>query len=158
VSDYPDHEPRGVKPEVKPYIGATGKSAHIGATVPDGWMNPAVTGMVLSPADPFEKACIDIVAMNRRKRADYSEDGDIFSSFGYTSSVVGFDNRWQSAIFNCAQKLARIGALTKNGRLKQTRNEAVEDTLLDNAVYGVIAYAIYLQDNNIDVEVPDAEA
>lgn len=111
--------------------------------------------MDLDPNDPFEAALIPMVETNRRKRADYAADGDPFSNFRITSGFAGFENAWLSALFNCQQKLARITALRKNGRLAEPKNEAVEDTLLDNAVYGVIALAIYRQSNPVAPEVGD---
>jgi len=100
----------------------------------------------LDSSDPFEAALIPMVRTNRSKRGDYALDNDIFSNFNSTSNFAGFENRWMSALFNCSQKLARITSLRANGRLKNPNNEAVEDTLLDNAVYAVIALAIYRED------------
>jgi hypothetical protein len=99
----------------------------------------------LDPSDPFEAALIPIVETNRRKRADYALDGDPFSNFRGTAEFIGRPT-WVSPLFNCAQKLERVKSLMANGRLDDPRNEAVEDTILDNAVYGVIAWAIYRHD------------
>lgn len=106
------------------------------------------TVTTLDSQDPFEKAILDIVKMNRKKRADYALDGNPFSNFEFTSSVMGMGGAEESAIFNVAQKLARLSSLRGNRRLPQ--NEAVEDTYLDLAVYGVIAYAIYLARRSAD--------
>jgi hypothetical protein len=99
--------------------------------------------VTLDPRDPFDRALIPMVLTNRAKRRDYAEDGSPFTNFERTADFAGFEAIWLSALFNCAQKLARITALRKNGRLDDPSNEAVEDTLLDNAVYAVIALAIY---------------
>ncbi len=115
--------------------------------IKDEPLNPvAIDAVALDPNDPFEAALIPMVQTNRKKRADYAHDGDIFSNFDSTSNFAGFETRWMSALFNCSQKLARISALRGNGRLDDPANEAVEDTLLDNAVYGVIALAIFMED------------
>ena len=95
----------------------------------------------LNPSDPFEHALIAIVETQRRKRRDYALDGDPFSNFTATAQFANFKHRWMSPLFNCAQKLARISSLTANERTDAPANEAVGDTLLDNAVYGIIAYA-----------------
>lgn len=108
--------------------------------------DPYAVGLKLDPKDPFESALIGMVETNRKKRKDYALDDDIFSNFDATSVFAGFQNRWMSALFNCSQKLARVTSLRANGRLGDVQNEAVEDTLLDNAVYAVIALAIYRQD------------
>lgn len=102
-----------------------------------------VAKIVLNPGDPFEKVLVGIIETNRRKRADYAADGEIFSNFYDTSHFAGFENAWLSALFNCQQKLSRISSLRSNGRLNDPANEAVGDTLLDHAVYAVIAYAIF---------------
>jgi hypothetical protein len=101
--------------------------------------------IVLDKDDPVEAVLIPIIETNRRKRADYALDGDIFSNFTGTARFAGFEAPWLSALFNCSQKLERISSLRANGRLNDPRNEAVEDTLLDNAVYAIIALAIYKQ-------------
>ena len=112
-------------------------------TLPPGTISSlAESGrIVLNPEDPFEAALVEIVLTNRRKRADYAHDGSPFSNFEFTGGVVGITAS-EAAIFNVAQKLARLSALKANGRTKDPRNEAVDDTYLDLAVYGVIAYAI----------------
>lgn len=102
------------------------------------------SGPVLDPTDPFESALLDIVRMNRRKRADYAADTDVFSNFRFTAPFTRGGPEW-SAVFNVAQKLARLLSLAENGRLEAPENEAVEDTFLDLAVYAVIALAIYRQ-------------
>lgn len=105
-----------------------------------------VQALTLDSQDPFERAVIDLVEMNRRKRADYATDDDVFSNFRSTSDWAGFDYAWESALFNCAQKLERVKSLRENGRLEEPANEAVLDTVLDNAVYGIIAYALALEE------------
>jgi len=93
----------------------------------------------LDPSEPFEAVLIDMVKVNRKKRADYAHDGDPWSNFRFTAGVLGIEPQ-DAAIHNVAQKLARLTALRSNGRDPQ--NEAVLDTYLDLAVYGVIALAI----------------
>lgn len=94
----------------------------------------------LDRSDPFEGALIRIAEMNRRKRADYAREDDIFSNFRFTAGLFGLAVE-EAAMFNVAQKLARISTLRVKAEGPQ--NESVEDTYLDLAVYAVIAYAIY---------------
>lgn len=94
----------------------------------------------LDRSDPFEGALIRIAEMNRRKRADYAREDDIFSNFRFTAGLFGLAVE-EAAMFNVAQKLARISTLRAKG--DEPQNESVEDTYLDLAVYAVIAYAIY---------------
>lgn len=98
----------------------------------------------LDPTDPFERVLIEIVETNRRKRQDYALDGNPFSNFDDTSRNLGIEGftAVDSALFNILQKVARLRSLRANGRLGDPANESVADTLLDLAVYGVIALAI----------------
>lgn len=103
-----------------------------------------MSAITLDPADPFDAVIIQIVETNRRKRADYANDGDIFSNFKTTSTMIGIPGFGpaESALFNVLQKLARLQSLRTNGRMQSTQNETVVDTYLDIAVYAVIMYAI----------------
>lgn len=104
------------------------------------------TVISLNPDDPFEAALIPIVETNRRKRADYAVDGDPFSNFRGTAEFIGRP-AWTSALFNVSQKMERVKSLRANGRADSPANEPLRDTVLDLAVYAVIAWAIYLNDN-----------
>jgi hypothetical protein len=101
--------------------------------------------MTLDPADPFDSALIPIVEMHRKKRKDYAKDGSPFDNFETSSSLIGLEGfgPTESALFNVTQKLARLKSLRQNGRMDDPQNEAVADTYLDLAVYGVLAYAIH---------------
>lgn len=103
--------------------------------------------ITLDPSDPFDAALIPIVLTNRAKRKDYAKDGDPFSNFRDTSALMGLDafTPVEASLFNVTQKLARLKSLRQNGRMNETANEAVGDTYLDLAVYGVITYAIFLE-------------
>jgi hypothetical protein len=104
--------------------------------------------VTLDPDDPFDAALIPIVQTNRRKRADYARDGDPFSSFRTSSSLIGLDGFGpvEAGLFNITQKLSRLKSLRENGRMDDPKNEAVADTYLDLAVYGVLVYAMALQE------------
>lgn len=104
--------------------------------------------ITLDPADPIDAVLIDMVTINRRKRADYAKDSDPLSNFYRTAELMrsrGYQD-WTamtSAEYAIAIKQARMEALRENGRLDKTENESVRDTLLDNAVYSVLLLAIY---------------
>ena len=102
--------------------------------------------ITLDPSDPFDAAIIPIVETNRRKRADYAQDGDPFDNFKTTSGLLGLEGFGpeESALFNILQKVARLKSLRQNGRMEATRNESVSDTILDLATYACILYAIHL--------------
>jgi hypothetical protein len=95
----------------------------------------------LDPADPFEAALIRMVHTNRRKRNDYTVDPKAgpFWNFEQTAAQVGTTPRMVVEM-NIAQKQARLCALWTSGR--EPANEAVDDTILDRAVYSVIALAM----------------
>lgn len=107
-------------------------------------LEPDPSGIYLDSKDPFEAACIEMVQMNRKKRADYAVDGDPFSNFHTTSAMMGISSFGpvEAVLFNLSQKFARLNALRKNGRMDETQNEAVYDTYLDIAVYGTILFAM----------------
>jgi hypothetical protein len=83
-----------------------------------------------------------MLAISTKKRNDYSRTGP-WANFQDTSDFFGL-KKWQSAIFNQIQKLSRVRSLS-DGR--EVMNEPLEDTLLDNANYGVFAYAMYLEES-----------
>lgn len=103
---------------------------------------------LLDPFDPIDTILIDMVRINRRKRADYAKDGDPLSNFFRTAEIMrgkGYAD-WDaltSVEYAIAIKQARLEALRINGRLEQTQNESVRDTLLDGAVYAVLQLAVY---------------
>ena len=106
--------------------------------------------ITLDENDPFECVLVDIIRMNRRKRADYAADADIFSNFRDTASMLGlsgFSER-ESALFNILQKIARLKSLRANGRMDNPNNESVVDTVLDLAVYSVIYLALMREVNS----------
>lgn len=104
--------------------------------------------VMLDIKDPIDSILAEMVKLNRRKRADYAKDSDPLSNFYETAAIMrgkGYAD-WTamtSAEYAIAIKQARLGALRDNGRLDQTQNESVRDTLLDNAVYSVLLLAIY---------------
>lgn len=95
-------------------------------------------GVILNSADPIERVLIDIVNTNRRKRADYAQDGNIFSNFDQAAFAAGVSVE-QGIEYMIATKQARLVALRDNGR--EPQNESVYDTKLDRAVYSIIALA-----------------
>jgi hypothetical protein len=100
--------------------------------------------VTLDPDDPFDAALIPIVQTNRRKRADYANDGDPFDNFKTSSHLLGLDGfgMIEAGLFNVTQKLARLKSLRQNGRMHDTANEGVMDSYLDLAVYAVLVYAM----------------
>jgi hypothetical protein len=104
----------------------------------------AKDSLTLDPNDPFECVLIEMVATNRKKRADYANSSDIFANFRRSAGLIGLAGFGpkEAVLFNIAQKLARLQALRENGRINEPMNETVEDTYLDLAVYGVLLLAL----------------
>lgn len=96
--------------------------------------------MRLNPEDPLEAVLIEMAELSRRKAADYAEQGDRFSNFRRSADQVR-----QPSIVSCevliATKQARLRELLHSG--KAALNESVRDTLIDRAVYSVIAVALF---------------
>jgi len=91
----------------------------------------------------IQRALNEIAELQERKGADYALDTDPWSNFRGTADH--FDLRhYEAAIFNVIQKLQRLKSLRSNGRDPQ--NEAVRDTYKDLAVYGVLAFAMFLDE------------
>lgn len=100
--------------------------------------------MVLTDKDPFDAIIIQMVKVNRAKRADYASGhplGNFFDSAQQLGLTAG-----HSVETLIATKQARLKTLLpklwidpKSGPV----NEPIEDTLLDRAVYSVLALWIW---------------
>lgn len=99
----------------------------------------------LDDTDAFEQVLAEILALNRRKRADYALDGDPWSNFRATADRCGMASPLDAVVFNIEQKLVRLTALKANGR--QPANESVVDTWRDIATYAVIGNVLAGQDH-----------
>jgi hypothetical protein len=95
---------------------------------------------VLDPNDPFEALLIEMVQLNRAKRHDYAGDSDPWQNF-YDSAQQVNGTAGQSVETLIATKQARLRQLLFTGR--SPKNESVRDTILDRAVYSVIALSIF---------------
>lgn len=96
------------------------------------------------PPPPVAKALDTIQTVFTKKNADYAQDANWRSNFADVAAQMGWaDLDAVDALI--AVKQARLKSLRTNGRTPV--NESVADTLLDRAVYAVIALAIYLEDN-----------
>jgi hypothetical protein len=90
--------------------------------------------------DPFDKVLSEIQDINRKKRADYAADSDIFSNFKDVGHQLGA-TAGTAVEAHIATKQSRLRQLLQPGR--EPKNESVRDTLLDRAVYSVIALALH---------------
>lgn len=89
----------------------------------------------------FAKVLEEINEMHRKKQADYGSDNDPFANIR-ASELFGMP-AWLGAVIRANDKISRIQAFSRKGRLA---NETVEDSLLDLAVYAVIALTMYREE------------
>lgn len=90
----------------------------------------------------FTQVLDEIRDMHDKKQADYGSDDDPFANIR-ASELFGMP-AWLGAVIRASDKIARIQAYA---RKKKLANETVEDSLLDLAVYAVIALAMYREEN-----------
>lgn len=100
-----------------------------------------IMSKMLEVPDHLVPALERMLATSLKKRNDYSRVGP-WQNFKDTSAFFRL-KAWQSAIFNCVQKLCRVQSLS-DGR--EVMNEPLEDTLLDFANYALFAYAMFLEE------------
>lgn len=108
----------------------------------------------LNPDNPFEAVLIQMVETHRKKAKDYA-GGDHPNQNFYDSGYQLGQSGGHSVETLIATKQARLRVLlpqfwTGSGT---PSNEGIEDTLLDRAVYAVIALTIW----NEDGYVPDQQ-
>lgn len=107
--------------------------------------NRVTKTVTLSSEDPFEAVIIKMVETNRKKRRDYAGDGHYLSNF-YDSAVQLKLSAGHSVETLIATKQSRLKVLLPNywgGCLDGPSNEPIFDSLLDRAVYSVLAMCIW---------------
>lgn len=82
--------------------------------------------------------------LHDQKQADYGTDNNPFANI-CASEDFGV-NPWVGAVLRGNDKMARIKSFVKNGYLK---NESVEDSLMDLAVYAIIALVLFEQQQGV---------
>jgi hypothetical protein len=104
----------------------------------------------LDPTDPFESILLDMVTLHRKKKADYGSDDNPLSNFDKVAALVPIPE--YDATYDCLtmviRKLSRIENLVnKAGGWKvKAKNESLEDSLIDLAVYSVLLLELYRRD------------
>jgi hypothetical protein len=90
---------------------------------------------------PFVRVLEEIKALHDRKQADYGTDEDPFANVR-ASERFGI-RPWVGALVRLNDKITRLQTFIRKGRLM---NESVEDSLMDIAVYAIIALVLYRED------------
>ena len=93
--------------------------------------------IALNPEDPFEKLLITICELNRRKRADYASDDNIYLNFDRVEDMTGYA-ALQVIETMIGIKTARIRNLEELGT--PPKNESLLDSRLDRATYCILDY------------------
>jgi hypothetical protein len=93
----------------------------------------------------FDKVIEEIVAMHNKKQADYGrpEQGDPFANVR-ASEDFGIPG-WMGAVIRANDKVRRIQKYARGGPMV---NESVEDSMLDAAVYFMIALCLFREEQN----------
>lgn len=99
------------------------------------------TNIELDPEDPFDSIVLAMVKKNREKRADYAGDDHWLQNF-YDSAYQANVTAGTSCEVLIGTKQARLRVLL-SPKAKAPKNESVEDTLLDRAVYSVLALGLW---------------
>jgi len=81
-------------------------------------------------------------ALHDRKQADYGRSDDPFANVR-ASEDFGIAG-WVGAVVRANDKMRRLQAAARGSEMK---NESVEDSLLDLAVYAVIALLLFQEEN-----------
>lgn len=82
----------------------------------------------------------DIAELRARKSHDYSAAQDPFNNLKMCE-VAGIP-AWQGVAIRIGDKLSRIMSFMKQGECK-VKDEAIQDTFLDLAVYGIIGACLF---------------
>jgi hypothetical protein len=98
----------------------------------------------LNADNDFEAVLIEMVELHRRKAQDYASPGEENSNFRDTAHQLNMTSG-HSVELLIATKQARLRVLLPKHWKKEgaPANEPIQDTLLDRAVYSVIALTIW---------------
>ena len=82
--------------------------------------------------------------MSSKKQADYGSNVDPFANVRQGAHDIGLDP-WIGALIRMGDKMRRLQAAARGQNLK---NESVYDSLMDLAVYSLIAIVLYEENNS----------
>lgn len=92
------------------------------------------------PGHPkFYEALGKMALTHALKNLDYG-DGDALGNFKFSESVTGVP-AWIGALIRMTDKWGRIKSIVKRGRAF-VKEESLDDTLLDNAIYSVLVLVL----------------
>lgn len=88
----------------------------------------------------FYELLEEIKALHDKKRHDYAQEADPFANFRL--SELGGIDAWKGIAVRLGDKYSRLMSFIQKGELKYN-DESIKDTLMDNAVYSLIALILY---------------
>ena len=91
----------------------------------------------------FDDILEEVRALHHKKSTDYGRVVDPYANVR-ASEDFGIPG-WVGAVVRQNDKMRRLQKFAQDGYLA---NESVEDSLIDNIVYGVIALALFREENN----------
>lgn len=92
----------------------------------------------------FSDVLKQLLALHKKKSADYGSDTDVFSNVRACESF-GIE-AWKGVVIRLNDKMERIKQFIRKNKLV---NESIEDSFLDMASYAVIAYILYKERKEI---------
>lgn len=101
--------------------------------------------ITLDEKDEFESVLVKMVETRRSKGHDYGDDNDTFSNI--TAAEEFGVPAWRGAAIRLNDKVSRVKSMSRKGVLK---NESIEDSFLDIAVYAIICLIMWRRHANSD--------
>lgn len=108
----------------------------------NGGREPGIS-VTLDSEDEFDALLIPLVMLQRKKRADYANDQDIYANF--RANAAALDLPGYTALQDCLSMVTRKVGRIVNLRGKEPNNESVVDSYMDLAVYSILAYGLALE-------------
>lgn len=114
-----------------------GEGGHPGYLVLEELL-PESEDLPIQQTTPFLRIVDDIVKMHNKKQKDYGREGDPFANVR-ASADFGIEG-WIGCLIRANDKMRRLQKAAQGGQLV---NESVEDSMMDLAVYAIIALVLY---------------
>lgn len=100
--------------------------------------------IMLDPNDPFDALLIPIVALNKRKRADYAVPGDLYINFRRNAMMMDLEEF--TPVEDCLSMVTRKLGRLVNLRGRDAANETVLDTVEDLIVYAILLKGLMVEE------------
>ena len=101
---------------------------------------------VVKGSAEFHKILKEMGSLHDKKQLDYGSATDPFANV--RASEDWDIPSWKGALLRAGDKMQRLKSFAKNGSLA---NEGVEDSMLDLAVYAIIALVLFREGINAEV-------